>query len=70
VMDVAMDQAGTVLAVTSNIEAWSAPLSALSDQHDYRVLLARSPAEALAALSNAHVDLVIVESQSLSFSQS
>jgi two-component system, NtrC family, response regulator HupR/HoxA len=60
-MDVAMDQAGTVLAVTSNIEACSAPLGVLSDQHDYRVLPARSPAEAFAALSNAHVDLVIVE---------
>jgi two-component system response regulator HupR/HoxA len=56
-----MDQAGTVLAVTSNVGAWSAPLRVLSDQHDYRVLLARSPAEAFAALSNAHVDLVIAE---------
>jgi two-component system, NtrC family, response regulator HupR/HoxA len=56
-----MDQAGTVLAVTSNIGAWSAPLGVLSDQHDYRVLLARSPVEAFAALANAHVDLVIAE---------
>jgi two-component system response regulator HupR/HoxA len=56
-----MDQAGTVLAVTSNAGAWSAPLGVLSDQHDYRVLLARSPVEAFAALSNAHVDLVIAE---------
>ncbi len=56
-----MDQTGTVLAVTSNVGAWSAPLGVLSDQHDYRVLLARSPVEAFAALSNAHVDLVIAE---------
>jgi two-component system response regulator HupR/HoxA len=56
-----MEQAGTVLAVTSNVGAWSAPLSVLSDQHDYRVLLARSPVEAFAALSNAHVDLIIAE---------
>jgi two-component system response regulator HupR/HoxA len=56
-----MDQAGTVLAVTSNVGAWSAPLSVLSDQCDYRVLLARSPAEAFAALANAHVDLIIAE---------
>jgi two-component system, NtrC family, response regulator HupR/HoxA len=56
-----MEQAGTVLAVTSNVGAWSAPLGVLSDQHDYRVLLARSPVEAFAALSNAHVDLIIAE---------
>jgi two-component system response regulator HupR/HoxA len=56
-----MEQAGTVLAVTSNVGAWSAPLAVLSDQHDYRVLLARSPVEAFAALSNAHVDLIIAE---------
>lgn len=54
-----MDQAGTVLAVTSNVGSWSGPLGVLTDQHDYRVLLARSPVEAFAALSNAHVDLVI-----------
>jgi two-component system response regulator HupR/HoxA len=56
-----MEQAGTVLAVTSNVGAWSAPLGVLSDQYDYRVLLARSPVEAFAALSNAHVDLIIAE---------
>jgi two-component system, NtrC family, response regulator HupR/HoxA len=56
-----MEQAGTVLAVTSNVGAWSAPLSVLSDQHDYRVLLARSSVEAVEALSNAHVDLIIAE---------
>ena len=56
-----MEQAGTVLAVTSNVGAWSAPLGVLSDQHDYRVLLARSPVEAVEALSNAHVDLIIAE---------
>ncbi|MBO0752796.1 MAG: sigma-54-dependent Fis family transcriptional regulator [Bradyrhizobiaceae bacterium] len=56
-----MDQAGTVLAVTSNAEAWSGALGVLSDQYAYRVMLARSPVEALSALSNAHVDLVITE---------
>jgi two-component system, NtrC family, response regulator HupR/HoxA len=60
-MDSAMHQAGTVLAFTSNAGAWSGPLGVLSDQYDYRVLLARSPVEALGALSNAHIDLVIAE---------
>ena len=49
-----MDQAGTVLAVTSNVGAWSPPLGVLSDQHDYRVLLARSPVEAsIMAVANS-----------------
>ncbi len=56
-----MDQAGTVLAVTSNIGTWSVPLGVVSDQYDCRVLLVRTPAEASAALGNAHVDLVIAE---------
>jgi hypothetical protein len=60
-MDSAMDRAGTVLALTSNAGAWSGPLGVLSDQHDDRVLVVRSPVEALGALSNAHIDLVIAE---------
>ena len=56
-----MDQPGTVLTVAQDAAEWADTLDLLSNQCGYRVLAARSPADARAALADAHVDLVIAE---------
>lgn len=55
-----MEQLGTVLMVSKAPAAWPDALDLLSSQY-YRVLTARSADEAKAALSDAHVDLVMVD---------
>ena len=55
-----MEQLGTVLAVSGTPAVWAGTLDLLSRQY-YRVLAVRSVAEAEAALTDAHVDLAIVD---------
>ncbi|ODR99391.1 Fis family transcriptional regulator [Methyloceanibacter methanicus] len=55
-----MEQLGTVLMVSKAPAAWPDALDLLSSQY-YRVLTARSADEAKATLSDAHVDLVMVD---------
>jgi two-component system response regulator HupR/HoxA len=56
-----MDPPGTVLIVSRRGADWCAARDVLVDECGYRVLSARSNAEAAAILSNVHVDLVIAE---------
>ena len=52
---------GTILIVSTNRSQWLAINDMLADDFGYRVLSARSHADADVALSDAHVDLVIAE---------
>jgi two-component system, NtrC family, response regulator HupR/HoxA len=56
-----MDPLGTVLIVSRRGADWCATRDILFDEYGYRVLTASSSAEASAALSDVHVDLVIAE---------
>jgi two-component system response regulator HupR/HoxA len=56
-----MEALGTVLIVARGGPQWTATADVLSDEYDYRVLTARSPADAASALSDAHVDIVLAE---------
>ena len=56
-----MESPGTVLIASHVGIDWSATIDILTDEFDYRVLIARSPAEAHKALDSVHVDLVIAE---------
>jgi two-component system response regulator HupR/HoxA len=56
-----MDQLGTVLILAQDAAEWAETVDLLSNQSGYRVLTARSAADAKAALSDAHVDLVMAE---------
>jgi two-component system response regulator HupR/HoxA len=56
-----MDQLGTVLIVSRRGADWCATRDMLAEEYGYRVLTATSSGEAAAALSDAHVDLVIAE---------
>ena len=56
-----MSNPGTVVIVSQADLEWSAAADVLADEYDYRVLVARSPAEAAAILKDIHVDLVIAE---------
>ncbi len=57
-----MTPLGTVLIVSQVGEEWSAIAGMLADDHGYRILAAHSYADAMVALSDAHVDLAIAES--------
>ena len=56
-----MEELGTILAVSRSTQEWAEALDHLSAQYAYRVLTARTQAEANAALADAHVDLVLAE---------
>jgi two-component system response regulator HupR/HoxA len=56
-----MDPPGTVLIVSRRGADWCPARDILFDEYGYRVLTASSSAEASAALSDVHVDLVIAE---------
>ncbi len=56
-----METLGTVLIVTRGGPQWTAAAAVLCDEYDYRVLSARSPADAATALSDAHIDIVLAE---------
>jgi two-component system response regulator HupR/HoxA len=59
-----MDPLGTVLIVSRRGADWRASREMLSDEYGYRVLTARSSGEAVAAVADIHVDLVIAENGS------
>jgi two-component system response regulator HupR/HoxA len=59
-----MDPLGTVLIVSRRGADWRASRDMLSDEYGYRVLTARSSGEAVAAVADIHVDLVIAENGS------
>lgn len=56
-----MDLAGTILIVASGGPDWAAATELLAQQYAYRVLGAKTDAEARAILADVHVDLVIAE---------
>jgi two-component system, NtrC family, response regulator HupR/HoxA len=56
-----MDPLGTVLIVSRRGADWCATREILVDEYGYRVLAATSGVEAVAVLSEVHVDLVIAE---------
>jgi len=56
-----METLGTVLIVARGGPQWTATADVLSDEYDYRVLTARSAEDAVSALSDAHVDIVLAE---------
>src|SRR5215472_700988 len=56
-----MEALGTVLIVARGGPQWTATADVLSDEYDYRVLTAGSPEDAVSALSDAHVDIVLAE---------
>ena len=56
-----MEALGTVLIVARGGPQWTATADVLSDEYDYRVLTADSPEDAVSALSDAHVDIVLAE---------
>jgi len=56
-----MDSSGTVLIASRTGADWSATIELLADEYGYRVLIARSAAEATTTLETLHVDLVIAE---------
>jgi two-component system response regulator HupR/HoxA len=58
-----MEELGTVLAVSRAAQEWTDALDLLSAHYSYRVLTARTAAEARAALADAHVDLVLAEDE-------
>jgi hypothetical protein len=56
-----MDSPGTVLIASQAGVDWSPTSDILSGEYGYRVLIARSSAEAATAPADAHVDAVIAE---------
>jgi two-component system response regulator HupR/HoxA len=62
-----MEPSGTVLIVAQVGSAWSATADLLVDEYGYRVLAARTHAEAKSALADFHVDLIIAEESSGGF---
>jgi two-component system response regulator HupR/HoxA len=54
-----MDSSGTVLIVTEAPADWSDTIDLLGDEYGYRVLVARSAAQAAMTIDHVHVDLVI-----------
>lgn len=56
-----MEALGTVLIVARGGPQWTATADVLSDEYDYRVLTAVSLEDAISALSDAHVDIVLAE---------
>ena len=56
-----MDSVGTVLIVSALSSDWSALEDVLVRKYDYRILNARSRAEAIETLAAVHVDLALVE---------
>jgi two-component system, NtrC family, response regulator HupR/HoxA len=56
-----MDKAGTILLVSPPNQDWAPVKTLLTEQYGYRVLQALSAVEARAALTDAHVDVVIAE---------
>lgn len=56
-----MEALGTVLIVARGGPQWNATADVLSDEYDYRVLTAVSLEDAISALSDAHVDIVLAE---------
>ena len=56
-----MDTAGTILVVATDPMEWAVTAEILSENYGYRVLFARSVADASSTLADAHVDLVIAE---------
>lgn len=56
-----MRELGTVLIVAGSDPRWAAIAETLSDEYDYRVLSADTVDDAVDTLSNAHVDIALVE---------
>jgi two-component system response regulator HupR/HoxA len=56
-----MDSSGTVLIASRTPDVWSTTVDLLTDEHGYRVMMARSCGEAATTMDHVHVDLVIAE---------
>ena len=56
-----MDHSGTVVIVARPGSDWSEAHEVLTERYAYRVILAGSAAEALAAMGSIQVDLAIAE---------
>lgn len=56
-----MRELGTVLIVARSGPEWAEIADTLSDDYDYRVLNADTPDDAMTVLSNAHIDIALVE---------
>lgn len=56
-----MRELGTVLIVARSGPEWAEIADTLSDDYDYRVLNADTPDDAMTALSDAHIDIALVE---------